>query len=105
MRNCFLCLQVFVLWDDTVQEQSYATMFALQTKNPKAPVSKLILGFPNKYQQVSSSAYRRTFVDRTRHIAMPHLGRWCVSMCHVKLTGFCTLSSSELVRQWLHILV
>lgn len=47
---CYYVL-VFVLAGKKVQERSYATMFALQTKNPNSSVSKLIFRFKNKHQQ------------------------------------------------------
>jgi hypothetical protein len=44
-------LQVFVLAEKKVTDKCYATMFGLQTKNPKAAFSKLVFSFTDKYLQ------------------------------------------------------
>lgn len=43
---------VFIMADEKIRQRQYATMFALQTKNPKSSASQFIFQFRDKHQQV-----------------------------------------------------
>ncbi len=50
-------LQVFVLAEERVKQRGYATMFELQTKNPKSWVYKYIFSFKHRRMQVGHMAH------------------------------------------------
>jgi len=45
---------IFVRADAKVRERGYATMFKLQTRNPRAPISKFVFSFRTKEQQYAA---------------------------------------------------
>ncbi len=42
----------FVLQDERIRRHSYATMFSLQTRNPKSWQTQLVFSFKTRHEQV-----------------------------------------------------